>query len=176
MEAIKAINTRRSIRSYKKKSIPKRIVKQLINAGRNAPSAFNDQPWVFITFTDQAKKDSIAKHKSQRSKFIREAPLMIACCYDERKSHSAAHNLENVAVAAENILLAAHALGLGACYIGAFDPNYPGIEKSIIKQLKLPKHVKIVCLISVGYPNEVPGKKRMRPLNEVWKNEFYSTD
>jgi len=173
MEALKAINTRRSIRKYKKKKIPQALIKKLIEAGRNAPSAFNDQPWVFITFTDQAKKDAIAKHKSQKSKFIKDAPLMIACCYDKQKSHTTDHNLENVAVAAENILLAAHALGLGACYIGAFDSSYPGIENSIIKVLKLPKHVHIVCLISVGYPDEKPIKKRMRPINEIWKKEYY---
>ena len=176
MEALEAINTRRSIRKYLKKKVPKKIVKKLIIAARNAPSAYNDQPWVFITFTDKSKKEAIANQKSQRSKFIKDAPLIIACCYDERKSHTTAHNLENVAVAAENILLAAHALGLGACYIGAFDPNYPSIEKSIIRALKLPRHVKVVCLITVGYPNEIPKKKKMRPLKEIWMEECYKGD
>lgn len=173
MDALKTINTRRSIRRYKKKKIPNELIKKLVEAGRNAPSAFNDQPWVFITFTSQEQKDLIASVKSQKSQFIRDAPLMIACCYDKNKSRATAHNLENAAVAAENILLAAHAMSLGACYIGAFDPKFPKIEKSINKALKLPSHVKVVCLISVGYPNEKPGPKKMRPLKEVWHKNTY---
>jgi nitroreductase len=176
MDALEAINTRRSIRKYKKKKIPKKLIMELIKAGRNAPSSFNDQPWLFITITKQETKNAITALKSQKSQFMKTAPLLIACCYDETKSHATAHNLENVAVAAENILLAAHALGLGACYIGAFDPKFPELEKAIIKALKLPKHVHIVCLISVGYPDQVPGPKKMRSLNEIWIEEAYGSN
>ena len=174
MDAVKAVLTRRSIRKYTDKKIPQVIIKKLINAGRNAPSAYNDQPCIFITVTRQEIKDEIASVKSQRSQFLKTAPLLIACCYDENKSRATSHNLENVAVAAENILITAHALGLGACYIGAFDPNYPEIENAMIKALKLPLNVHIVCLISIGYPAEKPVKKILRPLNEVWKRETYT--
>lgn len=173
MDALTAINTRRSIRKYTSKKVPLTLVKKLIDAGRNAPSAFNDQPWVFITVTNKKTMDALAEHKSQRSKFMKDAPLIIACCYDETKSQTRVHNLENVAVAAENILITAHALGLGACYIGGFDPEYPMIEQTINTELKLPSHVKIVSLISVGYPNEKPMPKKMRPISEVWKKEVY---
>ncbi len=173
MDCLKAINTRRSIRKYKKKRIPKHLIKKLITGARNAPSAFNDQPWVFITITKQETKDRITAQKSQKSRFIKDAPLLIACCYDETKSRTKAHNLENVAIAAENILITANALGLGACYIGAFDPDYPEIEKTINKVLRLPRHVHIVCLISIGYSDEKPGKKKMRSFNEILKSETY---
>lgn len=174
MEALKAVLTRRSVRKYTSKKIPATLVRKLIDAGRNAPSAYNDQPWVFITITRQQTKDVIVENKSQRSQFIKDAPLLIACCYDTNKSKATSHNLENTAVAAENILITAHALGLGACYIGGFDPDYPMIEQNINKALKLPSNVHIVCLISTGYPDEKPIKKKMRPLNEVWKRETYT--
>jgi nitroreductase len=173
MDAIKCINTRRSIRKYKNKKIPADIIKQLITAGSNAPSSLNDQPWVFITTTKKEKMGNIAGLKVQLSKFIATAPLMIASCYDETKSRAKHHNLENVALAAENILLAAHALGLGACYVTAFDPRFPEIEQSIIKEFALPIHIKPVCLISVGYPDQKPGNKKMRKLSEIWKKEKY---
>lgn len=173
MDAIKCINTRRSIRKYKKEKIPAKIIKQLIIAGMNAPSSFNSQPWVFITIIKKETMEKIASVKSQRSQFLKTAPLLIGCCFDELKSKSPAHDLENVAVAVENILLAAHALGLGACYIGGFDPKYPEIEKSISKALKLPKNIKIVCLISIGYPDELPKKKNMRKISEVLRKEHY---
>jgi nitroreductase len=173
MDAIKCINTRRSIRKYKAKTIPAGIVRKLINAGMNAPSSFNDQPWVFITITKKKIIDYLCSIPSQKSQFMKNAPLIIACCYDDLKSGAKSHSHENIAVAAENILLAAHALNLGACYIGAFDPNYPEIEKSIIDALKLPGNVKVVCLLSIGYPDEIPKKKKMRKVSEIWKKEEY---
>jgi len=173
MDSIKCINTRRSIRKYSDKKIPAKTIKELIIAGSNAPSSLNDQPWVFITITKKKTMEKIVGLKVQLSKFIASAPLNIACCYDETKSRAKHHNLENVALAAENILLAAHALGLGACYVTAFDPRFPEIEESIIRELKLPGNIKAVCLISIGYPAEKPGKKKMRPLSEIWKREEY---
>nr|MBD3312160.1 nitroreductase family protein [archaeon] len=173
MEALKAINTRRSVRKYKKKKVPKKIIKELINAARNAPSSYNEQPWVFITITDKEKLRKIAEPEEQKSNFLKDAPLVIACCYDEKKSSTKIHNLENVAVAAENILIAANALGLGACYVTAFTSKYPVIEKRIRKVLKLPGNVHPVCLITIGYPDEEPVDKEMRPLKEVWKKEEY---
>jgi nitroreductase len=169
MDAIKAIKTRRSIRKYKKKKVPVKLIKELVIAGLHAPSAFNSQPWVFITTTKQSVKDAIAKHKSQKSQFIKEAPVLMACCYDKNLAKESSHNLENVAVAVENILIAANALGLGTCYIGAFDPNYPGIEKSINRAFKLKKNEKVVALITIGYPDLKPNKKKLRKISEVWK-------
>ena len=173
MDALKCINTRRSIRKYKSKKIPAKIVKELIVAGMNAPSSFNSQPWIFITVTKQETKEKVAAVKSQRSQFVKTAPLLIACCYDELIGKGTCHNVENVAVATENILLAAHALELGACYIGGFDPKFPEIESSIKKALKLPKHVKCVCLITIGYPNELPKSKNMKKISEVLRKEHY---
>jgi nitroreductase len=104
---------------------------------------------------------------------LQESKAKEANSYDEKKSSATAHNLENVAVATENILLAAHAIGIGACYIGGFDPSYPEIENSISKALKLPKNVRIVCLITLGYPDEIPRKKKLRLISEIWKKEHY---
>ncbi|MDD4352845.1 MAG: nitroreductase family protein [Candidatus Nanoarchaeia archaeon] len=173
MDAIKCINTRRSIRKYKDEKIPAKIIKDFIIAGSNAPSSLNDQPWIFITITKKKTMENLTNLKVQLSKFVATAPLIIACCYDETKSRAKHHNLENVALAAENILLTAHASGLGACYVTAFDPGFPEIEESIIKELALPVNIKAVCLISIGYPDQKPGNKKMRKLSEIWKREKY---
>ncbi|MFA5744308.1 MAG: nitroreductase family protein [Candidatus Nanoarchaeia archaeon] len=172
MEAIKCINSRRSIRKYKNKKIPANIIKQLITAGMNAPSAYNSQPWIFILIKNKKTMQAIVDAKGG-SQFITSAPLVIACCYDESKTPDKFHNIENVSLAAENILLAAHSLGLGACYLGAFDPENPKVEKSISKALKLPKNIHLVCILSVGYPDEIPKSKKMRKYSEVIKNEHY---
>jgi nitroreductase len=172
MDALNFINSRRSIRKYKDKKISSGIVRKLINAGMNAPSAYNSQPWIFIIIKSLKTKQSIIDAKGG-SQFIAKAPLLIACCYNETKTPDKHHNIENVSLAAENILLAAHALGLGACYVGAFDPEHPTVEKSINKALKLPKNVHIISLISIGYPDEIPKFKKMRKISEVIKNEHY---
>ena len=172
MDALNFINSRRSIRKYKSKAIPSGIARKLITAGMNAPSAYNSQPWVFILIRELKTKQSIVEAKGG-SQFITSAPLVIACCYDESKTPDKFHNIENVSLAAENILLAAHSLGLGACYLGAFDPEHPKVEKSINKALKLPKNIHIVCILSVGYPDEIPKSKKMRKYSEVIKNEHY---
>ncbi len=175
MDALKCIDSRRSIRKYKSKKIPLAIIKRLILAGANAPSAFNDQSWVFITITKKKTMEDIVSVKSQKSQFLKNAPLLIACGYDSKKSRTL-HDVENVSLAAENILLAAHALGLGACYVTAYDSNFPEINKSITNALKTPGNVKIICLLSIGYPNEKPGKKNMRLLKEVWSREEYGSN
>jgi len=172
MDALTCINSRRSIRKYKAKKIPASIVRKLIVAGMNAPSAYNYQPWIFILVRSLKIKKLLIDAKGG-SQFIAAAPLVIACCHDESKTKDKWHNIENVSLAVENMLLAAHALGLGACYLGAFDPEHPDVEKSISKALNLPKNVKIVCLISVGYPDETPKKKVMRKMPEVIRNEHY---
>jgi nitroreductase len=172
MDALECINTRRSIRKYKSKKIPENIVKKIISAGMNAPSCYNSQPWVFIIIKNKEAMQSLVDAKGG-SQFITNAPLIIACCYDESKTPDKYHNIENVSLAAENILLAAHALGLGTCYIGAFDPENAGVERAISKALKLPKNIHVVSLISLGYPDEAPKTKKMRKLSEVMRNENY---
>ena len=172
MEALKAINTRRSIRKYKNKKIPASTIKKIITAASNAPSAYNSQPWVFVMIEKQETKKLIVTAKGG-SDFITTAPVIIACCYDETKSKDKYHNIENVSLASQNILLASHALGLGACYLGAFDPENKSVEESISREIKLPSHVHLVCLISIGYPDELPKKKLMRPLSEILKKENY---
>ncbi|MBN1923462.1 MAG: nitroreductase family protein, partial [Nanoarchaeota archaeon] len=154
------------------KKVPASIVRKLITAGMNAPSSYNDQPWAFILVKNLKTKQLLINAKGG-SQFIASAPLVIACCYDESKTPDKWHNIENVSLAAENILLAAHSLGLGACYLGAFDPKHPKVEELISKALKLPKHVHIVCLITAGYPDEKPKNKKMRKISEVLRKEVY---
>ncbi|MDD4352843.1 MAG: nitroreductase family protein [Candidatus Nanoarchaeia archaeon] len=172
MDALECINSRRSIRKYKNKTIPSGIVRKLIIAGMNAPSAYNSQPWIFILIKNQKTKNIIIEAKGG-SQFIMKAPLIIACCYDENKSPDKYHNIENVSLAAENILLAAHVLRLGACYIGAFDPENLKVEKKISEALNLPKNVHLVSLISIGYPDELPKSKKMKKYSEVIRIEHY---
>lgn len=170
MDAIKAIMTRRSIRKYKKKSVPKELIMKLLDAARQAPSAYNDQPWEFIIVKNKETMKKILQYK--KSKFMINAPVWICCGYNKKKS-STELNLENTALAIENLLITAHALGLGAVYTGAYDPDDPSLENAINKALKLPKSVKIVSIVCTGWPDEEPRDKKMRPLEDMTHFETF---
>nr|MBD3312161.1 nitroreductase family protein [archaeon] len=169
MDAVKAVMTRRSIRKYKKKDVPKKLIMKLIDAARQAPSAYNDQPWEFIVVKNKETMKKITKYKS---KFMLDAPVWIFCGYNKNKS-STEHDLENTALAIENLLITAHAMGLGAVYTGGYDPGDKSLEKAISKALNLPKNVHIVSIVCVGWPDEEPGEKEMRPLSNMTHFETF---
>ena len=151
MELFEAIYTRRSIRRYSQKKIENNLVDKIIYAGMYAPSAVNKQPWHFIVFEDADTKKAIMEiHKSAH--MLNEAGKAILACYDESLQHDDGYGAIDCAAAVQNMLLAAHALELGACWIGI----YPREEriKHLKKIFKLPDTIVPFALISLGYPNE----------------------
>jgi nitroreductase len=151
MELFEAIYTRRSIRRYSGKEIDENLVNKIIYAGMYAPSAVNKQPWHFIVCSDKNTFGSIMQiHKN--ALMLAGASKAILVCYDDKLQHDEGYGAVDCAAATQNMLLAAHDLGLGACWIGL----YPRKER--IKHLKqifnLPEHVIPFSLISLGYPAE----------------------
>ncbi|OFX83820.1 MAG: NADH dehydrogenase [Bacteroidetes bacterium GWF2_33_16] len=151
MEILEGIITRRSIRKYTNQKVNSDQVQTLIKAGMYAPSAQNQQPWHFIVITDQVILAKIATIHPY-AKMLTEAPLGIMVCGDETLELSTGYWVVDCSAATQNILLAAHGLGLGAVWLGL----HPREErKQAIRDLfKLPKHIQPLSLISIGYPNE----------------------
>lgn len=170
METLKCIKTRRSIRKFKNKEVPKDIINKLIDAGRCAPSSMDCQPWEFVSVGEKATKEKLAELKGKENKpVILGANLILIVCVDRNKSSS--RWIEDGTVATENILLAAHDLGLGAVYVTGFSPKDPKVELELQKILKLPKHIIPVCIIPVGYPDQKPEPKGLRSLGNMIHNE-----
>ncbi|MBD3363530.1 nitroreductase [Candidatus Dojkabacteria bacterium] len=146
MDILQTIRNRRSIRQFKDKKISDDILHKVLEAARWAPSAVNRQPWNFIVI----KKESIKKKLSGKlfSAFISRAPIVIAICAKIKKSKWA---VIDCSLAAQNIMLEAHSLGLGTCFVGAFN------EQKVKDILRIPKGIKVIGLITLGYPTE---KKR----------------
>lgn len=172
MDLLEAIKGRRSIRAFKSQDIPEVIVEKIIDAARYAPSAGNIQPWEFVITRkpDTKKKLAQAAHQS----FIEEAPVVIAVCADEKRALSGYGNrgetlfcIQDTAAATQNILLTAYSLGLGTCWIGAFN------EKEAKKTLETPKGIRPVAIIPVGYPNKTPSQRGRRPLNQIVHHEEF---
>jgi len=155
MDAMECILTRRSIRKYKNKPISEELVQELLNAAMHAPSASNKQPWQFVVIDDRKILDLIPTFH-QYSKMLLEAPLAIVVCGDTTIQPLEGYWIQDCSAATQNILLAAHALGLSGVWLG-IHPRENRIN-GIIDLLKLPEHIKPLALIAIGYPDEIKEK------------------
>jgi len=151
MDALTTILTRRSIRKYKQKRIPLETIETLLRAGMAAPSARNKQPWEFLVIQNRETLDKIAGWHPY-AKMLREACVAILVCANTNIQEIEGYCALDCAAATENILLAAHALGLGAVWIGIY-PRTERIAK-IKEMFSLPPFILPISLISLGYPAE----------------------
>ena len=148
MEAFDAILSRRSVRRYAPKEVPEEIVRGLLEAAMSAPSAGNGQPWHFILIRDHLLLNEIPKFHPYSS-MMRETPLGILVCGDLKRENKGFW-VQDCSAATENLLLAAHAKGLGAVWLGV----YPLEERigGFRRLLDLPKEIMPFALIATGYP------------------------
>ena len=170
-EAVLALlKGRRSIRRYRPDPVPDEMIEQLLEAGQWAPSASNRQPWQFIVVRDEAILKQVAQHAAYyfiRWAHVEEAPLLIVLCGDARNRIYRQFLHEDIGLAGSQIMLQAHALGLGTCWIGGLD------RKAIADILKVPEHTDIVGLLTVGFPAEDPEPPARRPLGEIVHYDVY---
>jgi nitroreductase len=158
VDAIEALKTRRSVRAYEDKPVPHDVIEAIVDAGRLAPSANNIQPWEFIVVTEVESRKKIAG-LTDYGKFIAEAGACVAVFARDVK-----HYLEDGSAAAENILVAAHALGLGTCWVAGYKKAYAEPVRDL---LGVPAGHMLVALISLGYPAERPEPHGKRDISEV---------
>ena len=118
MDAIEVLKTRRSVRAYKREPVPKKVIEDIVDCGRLAPTAVNIQPWEFVVVTDPQALRRIAK-ATDYGGFIADAPVcVVVMCRDTK------YYLEDGSAATENILLAARAHGLGSCWVAGDKKPY----------------------------------------------------
>lgn len=168
METIEAILTRRSIRKYTDKKISEELIDILLHAAMHAPSARNCQPWHFVVVTKRDVLDELAVVHPY-GKMLKHARLAILVCGDRLIEESDNYINQNCSAATQNILLAAHANGLGAVWLGV----YPREQrmKGISKLINLPEHILPISLISIGYPAEKISKpERFKPEKIHYNN------
>jgi nitroreductase len=161
MDTIEAINTRRSIREYQEKDIPEELVKEILKAAMAAPSARNQQPWEFVVITDAELREKIPT-VCPFAQMIVEAPLAILVCGDLKIETAQGYWVIDCAAATQNMLLAAHELGLGAVWTGV----YPREERmdGLTELLDLPEYILPHSLVVFGYPAQQPPQQdRFKP-------------
>lgn len=149
MDLLEAIRTRRSIRNYTGDPIPRQDLETILDAGRLAPSGHNEQPWDFIVVTE---RDAINELKIAAG-WMDKAGAIIAVVLDPTSRWW----LEDGSAATTNILLAAHALGYGACWV---EGNALPLEERFKKYLGVPEDKRMPILIPIGVPTETPDKEK----------------
>ena len=153
MDAMTAIRTRRSVRAFTGEDVTDEQVKEMLGAAMSAPSAGNEQPWAFVVVRDREilnKVPSINKFAG----FIQKAALAIMVCGDLTLDAHHGYWIEDVSAASQNLLLAAHALGLGAVWTGVHPAE--DREKGYRQLLGLPDNIVPLSFIIIGHPAKTP--------------------
>ncbi|MFC1997583.1 nitroreductase family protein [Chloroflexota bacterium] len=161
MEAFEAIHTRRSIREYQDKPVPEELVTEILKAAMASPSARNQQPWEFVVITDSELREKIPPI-SPFTQMIVDAPLAILVCGNLKIETAQGYWVVDCSAATQNLLLAAHALGLGAVWTGV----YPREERmdGLTELLNLPEYILPHSLVVIGYPAQQPPQQdRFKP-------------
>ncbi len=154
MDAYEAIMTRRSIRAYTAQAVSDELIKELLAAAMSAPSASNRQPWHFVAITERRQLDALTAILPY-GQMLKQAPLAIVVCGDRERQPMEGYWVQDCSAATQNILLAAHAKGLGAVWLGVY-PREERIQE-ISRLLGLPEQVSPLAVLSIGYPAEHKG-------------------
>lgn len=168
--ALELFRTRRSIRRYRPDAVPDEMVEQILEAGRWAPSASNRQPWQFIVVRDKAVLEKVAEHAAYyflRWAHVAEAPLLIVLCGNAKSRIYRQFLHEDVGLAGGQMMLQAKVLGLGTCWVGGLD------RKAIGDILTVPEDVRVIGLLTVGFPAEDPPPTPRKPLEEMVHYDVY---
>lgn len=164
MSFLDLVKNRYSVRKYKDKLVEKEKILQVLEAARNAPSAVNYQPWHFIVVTNEKLKSKIAK-VYPRDWFMK-VPVIIVACGDHsvswKRKDGKDHCDIDLGIAVEHMALVAADIGLGTCWVCAFD------AQKCHKILELPDNLEVVALLPMGYSNDerIPAKKR-KSIDEI---------
>lgn len=166
MDFLSFLKSRRSVRVYQEKEVSEDDLLKILEAARWAPTGANLQPWHFIVVREESLRRELGKYARfffLKSSHVEKAPCIIVLCYEKNKGR---FGLFDVTLAGANIMMMAHSLNLGTCWIGAFD------EKGVKNVLGIPEEIGVVSLITLGYPNEKPDTP---PRVELEKIVHYET-
>lgn len=173
MDTIKAIRTRRSIRRFTERGIEDRKIEILLRAAMQAPSSRNSQPWHFVVITERRILSAIPEFH-EYAKMLHEAPVAIMVCGDIRIEESVEYINTDCSAATENLLLAAHDLGIGAVWLGIY-PRERRVEE-IRRLLDIPRHIIPISLVALGYAAEDKNPEDRFQPERVHRNRWTGTE
>jgi nitroreductase len=164
MDTLQTILERRSVRRYKREAIPKEHLRQILEAARQAPSAANRQPWHFVIVGEAEQKRRVAEACNGQMWMADAACIVVAIGLPETSSK---WYKVDVAIALENMVLAARSLGYGTCWIGAFQP-------ARVKEVcQVPPELEVVACTPLGVPDVAPAARPRKDWDQVFSADRY---
>jgi nitroreductase len=155
MSLLNIIFNRASVRRYTSKPVSEKVLRNILEAGSRAPSAMNAQPWHFIVVTEQKLKDQLSERRW--TGFVKDAAFVMVGCGEKKSRWSTV----DVAIALQNMVIAAEAQGLGSCWVGDFD------QTELKEMLGLPDNLHVIAMVSFGHPAEKPAPHDKKSLDEI---------
>ena len=147
MDLLEGIYTRRSVRQYADRPVERDQLMEIIKAGTWAPSGLNNQPWRFVIITGKDVRLKLAEFTKYRG-IIQAAPACVAVFIDRKAMYNDTKDHQAIGACIQNMLLAAHALGLGAVWLGEILKNADDIRAF----LELPQEMELMAVVAVGHP------------------------
>ncbi len=169
MELMEAIRTRRSIRKYEDREIPEEMIREILDAAMMAPSAGNAQPWQFVVVNDREILDS-TKAVHPHLNMVTQAKVGILLCADLSLEKFPGYWVQDCSAAMQNMLLAIHALGLGAVWTGVY-PMEDRVQ-AFSRIFNLPEKVIPLGFVPVGWPAQSPQSKSRFKEDRVHYNTY----
>ena len=160
---IDKILARRSIRKYRRDPVPEAVKAKILEAGRQAPSASNRQPWHFIVVEGKIMKERMSKYRY--TGFLKDSSFIVVGVNLPFDETSKRWGVVDTTIALQNMVLAAEVQGVGSCWIGDF------VEEEIKSWLGIPAEATVVALLPFGLPDEKPGPKPKKNLEEIIHRE-----
>jgi nitroreductase len=167
MDLLEGIYTRRSVRQFTDELVSEEHLKEIIKAGMWAPSGLNNQPWRSVVVRDEAKRLELAA-QTKYSKVIEAAPACIAVFIDKEAMYHDVKDHQAMGACLQNMLLAAHALGLGAVWLGEILNNADMVRLL----LELPASLELMAVVAVGHPARRDQTSGRKELSEVLIKEI----
>lgn len=167
MEIIDVIKTRRSVREFERKKVEIDKIEKILEAARWAPSAKNRQPWVFIVVQNEETIKQIASCTIYS--FVGNAPLLIVVFLDKSEMVDRTKDVQAIGASIQNMLLAVHALDLGAVWIGEILAR----KEEVNKILDAPSYLELMAVVAVGYPVERKRSSERKSLKEIAYREKF---
>lgn len=167
MDLLDGIYTRRSIRRYTEEDVDSGQLREIMRAGSWAPSGLNNQPWRFVTVRNPDMRKRLAGLTKYR-KIIEQAPIAIAVFADRGAMYHDTKDHQAIGACLQNMLLAAHSLGLGAVWLGEILKSSREVEEL----LRVPAALELMAVVAVGHPEGNPKEPGRRDLLELIVGDF----
>ncbi|MBU4266536.1 MAG: nitroreductase family protein [Candidatus Altiarchaeota archaeon] len=159
MEILDIIKNRRSVREFLDKEVDDSLIEKILEAGRWAPSGLNNQPWRFVIVRDRAMKDGLAE-QTKYGHIIKGAPASIAVFLDNSAGYDRTKDVQAMGACIQNMLLEAHSLGLGTCWLGEILNK----KEAVGEILNTPGEFELMAVIAVGHPAKKQRTSERKPM------------